>query len=572
MQSEDQDVSFERLFSPFTTLKAIIWIVVVGLVVYFNSLFNGFVGDDNGLITNNPLVHSLGNIIILFAKGVFYDSGSGQSDNYYKPLVSILYSFLYAPFGPNPFIYHIFQVLLHIANTILVFLIFKFFFKKYYSFLIALIFLVHPINAEAAIYIAALQDALFLFFGLSALYLLIRNIGGFYIFFSETALLTMSVLSKETGIAFLIILPLFNFFFQKRKFRYITQSIIALSIYLFLRFEIAHIFFNKVKVVPIMELSFWERIINVPLIILFYLKTFIFPNNLSVLQAWVVKSINFSDFYLPLILELFISAIVIFISIIIFKHNKNLFRVSIFFFLWFVIGICFHLQIFPLDQTVADRWLYFPILGLLGLIGVAMAYLDTKKLHPLLTVSMLIIICLLSVRTILRNTNWVNNLMLYTHDNQVNQDSPLLERGLGYELAQNGDWKHAEYHYIKATRLFPSENTWLSLGEFYVYSHRFNDAKKSFENTLKYGDSAEVYSSLAIISLQGNDMLVAEKSISNSLKKFPNDSKLLGYLAIAKYRLGNKNEAIWLSRKAYIISSDPVFLNLTNEIQNNEKI
>lgn len=54
--------SFKKLFVPFTTAKAIHLIVIIGFVVYVNSLYNGFVVDDLGQIIGNESIRSLTNI------------------------------------------------------------------------------------------------------------------------------------------------------------------------------------------------------------------------------------------------------------------------------------------------------------------------------------------------------------------------------------------------------------------------------------------------------------------------------------------------------------------------------
>jgi len=41
--------------------KFILLLILVGFLVYFNSLSNGFVWDDEEQVVNNVLVHSLSN-------------------------------------------------------------------------------------------------------------------------------------------------------------------------------------------------------------------------------------------------------------------------------------------------------------------------------------------------------------------------------------------------------------------------------------------------------------------------------------------------------------------------------
>jgi hypothetical protein len=45
-EKENEDFSFYDLFVPLTTKKIFIFIVAIGLVVFFNSLFGQFVWDE----------------------------------------------------------------------------------------------------------------------------------------------------------------------------------------------------------------------------------------------------------------------------------------------------------------------------------------------------------------------------------------------------------------------------------------------------------------------------------------------------------------------------------------------
>jgi hypothetical protein len=52
------DLSLKQFFVPLTNAKAIIFIIIIGFIIYGNALFNGFVWDDYPFILNNTDIHS----------------------------------------------------------------------------------------------------------------------------------------------------------------------------------------------------------------------------------------------------------------------------------------------------------------------------------------------------------------------------------------------------------------------------------------------------------------------------------------------------------------------------------
>lgn len=154
-----EDFSFKSYFVPLTKTKAISWIIVIGILVFANMLFNEFLWDDLEYIINNPQIHSFNiQFLIDSFRGSLFNSG-GE----YRPITAIYFMLLYSVFGSSSFFYHILQVCLHITNSILVFVLFKKFFSSKLSFFVSIIFLIHPIQIEAVSYIASSGNPLFFF-------------------------------------------------------------------------------------------------------------------------------------------------------------------------------------------------------------------------------------------------------------------------------------------------------------------------------------------------------------------------------------------------------------------------
>lgn len=564
-----------KLFQNLTDLQIFLIIIAVGFSVYFNSLSNGFVGDDFFLILNNPSVHSITNIQDLFSSGNFNES-LGLVNNYYKPIVSTVYSLIYTFFADNPFPFHLVQLLMHIINSFLIFLIFKNFFKRNFSFFLSLLFLVHPINTEAVVYIATLQDNLFVFFGLLASYLTKKNYQSFFSDVLIVIFLVLSVLSKETGLLFLPVVTIFNFFFQKRRLiNFLLYDLLVCSAYFYLRIFIAHIYFNQLITVPIMAIPLQERIISIPKIAFFYLKTFIFPKDLISFQAWTVKSTNFWDFYFPFIIVLIFFGVLISFGVYLYKKNKSFFKSYLFFFFWFALGLLIHLQVVPLDQTVADRWFYFPMMGLLGLIGVSINYFELKKLLKsasiFFTISILLLISL-SARAVVRSFDWKDTNTLTAHDSQINKDSYQIVSSLAYQALTKGKTQEAESLYIQATKLFPSSITFTDLGYFYITDHQPEKGKAALQTALTYGGFCRAYKTLALLLLANEGPKSAYQFIETSLTQSPACVGLWNSLALTKYQLGDKEGAISTAKKTYSIYKSEESLIILNAIESGREI
>ena len=60
---------------------------IIALAVYFFSLFNGFVWDDEEQIVNNAVIQNISNLPYFFTSSTFNTGGAGLSGWYYKPQI-----------------------------------------------------------------------------------------------------------------------------------------------------------------------------------------------------------------------------------------------------------------------------------------------------------------------------------------------------------------------------------------------------------------------------------------------------------------------------------------------------
>ena len=486
-----------------------VWIIIfLGLLIYGFSLFNGFVWDD---------------------EVVFQNSISPFDSTYYRPATSVIRSTIYNIFGPRPFFFHFFQLIFHIVTAVFIYYLFKRFFKETLSLILALIFLVHPANVEAVSFASAMQEVLFTLTGLTGLYLFIssKNLSIAKIFLS-TVILLIALLMKETAIVFFVLVFCYLFLFKKNKqnvlINYSILIVILLMTYLLVRISGGNLYIHGQGLFPIMRVSFITRLMNIPLIIKYYLGMFFFPINLAIAQHWVIKLPSFINFFLPLILE-----VLLFLTAVIYSLKKKD-KIFAFFFLWFLVGLLPHLQIIPLNMTVAERWLYFPMIGLLGMMGSAMGKLKIKneKLKIILFNLSIIIISILSIRTFIRTLDWKNGLALFGHD--IKKTSSFdLQNNFGTELFRVGRYDEAKKYFKISTELAPYWwVNWNNLGAIYEREKNYQKAAEYYQKSINNGQYYLAYENLAkILVLHGKDQKKTEEFLKEVLKLFPKNENLL---------------------------------------------
>ncbi|HJO48203.1 MAG TPA: glycosyltransferase family 39 protein, partial [Candidatus Scalindua sp.] len=137
-----------------------LFLVVATLAVYWQVLDNDFVHyDDNDYITENLRVQ----------KGVTFDNltwafASSHATNWH-PITWVSHMFDCQLYGLNPSGHHLTSLLFHVANTLLLLLIFvRMTGALWQSSFVAALFALHPLHVESVAWVAERKDVLSTFF------------------------------------------------------------------------------------------------------------------------------------------------------------------------------------------------------------------------------------------------------------------------------------------------------------------------------------------------------------------------------------------------------------------------
>lgn len=147
-----------------SVLPGIAVIILMTLIAYGPALQAGFIWDDDVYVTRNPLLIAPDGL-----KQIWF---SRNSPSQYFPLVYTVFRVQHQLFddGPrhyDPYHYHLTNVLLHIANALLIWLVLRRLSIRG-AWFAAAIFALHPVHVESVAWITELKNVLSMFFSLLA--------------------------------------------------------------------------------------------------------------------------------------------------------------------------------------------------------------------------------------------------------------------------------------------------------------------------------------------------------------------------------------------------------------------
>lgn len=358
------------------------WSILVGVIVLvYHSVFSHnfqLCWDDQWQVINTM---TPGGLSIENLHTIFCSILNGQ----YSPINQLYYTVLYTLFGYSSTAFHVGNLLFHLLNAFLVYILVRFFTRDFFlreksywiSFMAALLFAVHPVQVETVCWISASKIVLSSFFYLLAIILYLQ-----YFYSSKWGYLLGSVCScfismgcKEQAIILGACLLLIDAILLKRNMRswtvYAEKLLFIIpAIAFFIVTQIA----NQDTGQETIGYSILDRLIFFFYSLFKYLLMSLFPFKLSYLYPFPFQVGE----KIPVLLWIY-PFVILFISYLIFINRTK--KLLVFCVLFFLLHLLPVLHVLPLPRYVitADRYLYLPYIAFAIGISVLIAYLYERR-------------------------------------------------------------------------------------------------------------------------------------------------------------------------------------------------
>jgi tetratricopeptide (TPR) repeat protein len=459
-------------------------LALIGVLVRSPALQGQRIWDDQYLSHDNPLIKSPLLILETFRHYLFLDSFS----THYRPVQNISFMIDYLLWNTDEFGFHLTNVLLHIGSGILLYFLLRQLLGSLYlhripllardraltrmpwishgAFLIALLWVVHPVHSAAVDYISGRADGLAFFFAAAGWLLFLRGrcVGrspmraGLYFLAATCGL--VALLSREIGGVW-IILFLVHLFFVERRFslRLRIGALLCclglIAIYLGLRQLPAQRLTQAAQagwtapvraVLMARALGDYGRLMIFPAS-LHMERTVLDPASYGSNGQW---RISISAEYLS-ILGLIVLAALVFGTIK--KGRAQIVR--IFGAAWFLLAYLPISNLIDLNATVAEHWLYLPSVGFLIFVTGCAFELPVRYRRAVVAFALIAVVGL-SVRSFMRSGDWADEETFYQRTFAAGGRSGRVAVNLGEIYANRGAYAKAEKIFRSLLRQNPN--------------------------------------------------------------------------------------------------------------------
>ena len=540
-----------------------LWLALVTRLVYqpvFHAQFIGF--DDPNYVTANP--HVLSGITLANLRWAFVTTHTGN----WQPLTWISLMLDSQFFGPRAGAFHAVNLLLHVANTLLLFLwLHHATGAKWRGALVAALFALHPLHVESVAWITERRDMLSTLFWMLALlgYTDYAKTGRVSRYFIALLLFGIGLMAKPMLVSLPCVLLLLDYwplrrFAERGTFRLLIEKLP------FLAFSIASsavtlLVTREQAMTPLDTVPIFLRAENAALAYTAYIGKMFWPAGLAVIYPY---NLHPSPVHALLSLAALMIASVAVIST---RRSKPYLFTGWF---WFLVTLAPVIGIIQVGlQAMADRWTYIPFIGLFIILAwggwEASSLLRIPRFVQALGVSIALALCAWLTRAQLRY--WHDSIALFQHAANVTVENGVAEANLGFALAEQGRYDEAIAHYKTALPSQPRAIVWNNLGQSLVATGKLEEAINAFQNALRLNPSfSSAHRNLALALVRTGRQQESLIHFGDAVRLEPENASMHNNYAIMLARARRTDEAIREFQTALRLAPDAAttHFNLAN--------
>jgi hypothetical protein len=511
-------------------------LVLVTLVAYVPALSGGFVFDDTDYVENNPHVTSG-----LSADNFVWAWTTGYQCNWH-PLTWLSLQTDSEIFGSqNLWGYHLTNVLVHIANTLLLFSILRGSTGAVWeSASVAGLFALHPLHVESVAWITERKDILSTFFGFLAINLYFRYVKrpavGTYL--PVLATYALSLLAKPMLVTLPFVLLLLDYWPLRREASGVEQGTTNQGSGIRRKAKVHERLgerdqnhqltaprspfrllrnFHLLDKVPLLLLSIASstvtvvaqhtggavstlerfpiepRIFNALISYVVYLGKMIWPLHLSVYYPIIWPGL---PHWQPVVAAIILAVITIFA---VYQARRRPYLLAGW--LWYLGTLVPVIGLVQVGiQSMADRYTYLPLVGIFVMVTWTISDLSRSwhlsRARLTAVAGMVLVAC--TVLTWRQSGYWHDQFTLYTHAAEVIPDNVLTRNMAGSERIQRNLVEEAFRDFSAAVALDPhffekptQIDAWYNLGLLLEKQGRLDEAERAFQSVLKQAPNDE---------------------------------------------------------------------------------
>ncbi len=537
------------------------FIVVIGFLSYANSFTVPFQLDDVSSLLMNPLVSD--------PQLLFNSAGTNN-----RFIGYLSFALNYSLHGFTVVGFHVFNLVIHLGNAILIYWLMMLTFRTPYfsgfalsddpfimrlrlvtASFAALLFVSHPVQTQAVTYIIQRLTSLATLLCLLSLvaYVQARLIGRvsrkkaivYYLIAIVASIFSMK--TKEMAFTFPLVIATYEFLFfegkPNKRFLYLTPFFLAMLIIPLALLSIYGTSGNLLRsldeasrlqtTLPRQHYLFTQLSVIVT-----YIRLLIFPVNQNVYYDYP----TFTSFLDPQVFSRFLLLLSIFSVGIYLAFRSRLelaagdplnrlwFRLISFGIFWFFITLSVESSIIPIQDVIFEHRVYLPSIGFFTAMAGGFGLIQARwgrytHINRFITLIMITVVIGAFVATVARNNVWKSELALWqdTVHKSPNKALPHYQLGLLYYNLDHNDEAVREFETSVSLEPFASPLPHYHLGTIYYEQGRLEDAERSlfFSIQLKQ-NSPYAYQLLGNIYVKQGRIKEAVRAYTTALTYYPN--------------------------------------------------
>lgn len=573
------------------TLILCIFIAAAALVAFSEVQNHDFVNyDDYRYVVENEHVNAgLTSAGLLWA---FTNTEAG----FWHPLTWLSHMADCELYGLNPKGHHMSSLVLHIINSIVLFLALNGMTRRTWrSGYVALLFALHPLHVESVAWVSQRKDLLSTFFWVAAMWgygrYAVRPSLPWYLLC--LLLFLLGLMAKPMLVTFPFVLLLLDYWpLRRTPFTTLHPASVPEGVAV-PRVSLAWLLREKIPFLILgcafAALAFWaeksigalpslsafsleQRISNAMISYVAYVQKTFWPLHLSVLYPLP----QVFPFYR--VAACFLLLAVVCGTVVLAARKRPYLFTGWFWYMGTLVPVIGLVQIG--SHAMADRYTYVPLIGLFLILAWGVPELvrrlgaERSVLRPVAAA----VIVLLGLSTWQQVRHWKDSITLFTSALEATQDNFLAHKNLGFILVLRGRYQEAEHHYREALRIRPNyteihyhlanlldilgrdeeavhhydwviaanprlERPHFNLGNIFLRQGRIKEAERHYREALKINPALnEAHNNLGLALQKEGQIREAIFHFSEALRIDPHDRKARFNLDLARQQTAQHGE------------------------------